>query len=200
MRIFDIIISALLLVVLSPIFVLIYVMILVFDKTNPIFTQFRIGKDGKLFKMYKFKTMQNNSDTLLFQYLQDNPNAQREWDRYKKLKNDPRVTKIGKILRKTSLDELPQLFNVLKLEMALVGPRPYLPQEIDELKSTKNGYKYYIKLKPGITGLWQVNGRNEISFKKRVLLDIWYYQHRSIWLDLCILVKTVAVILNKKGY
>ena len=138
-----------------------------------------------------------NSDEILQEFLEKNPEAKKEWDKYKKLKSyDPRVTKIGKFLRATSLDELPQIFNVLKGDMSLVGLRPYLPREISDMGE----YKDIILLtRPGITGLWQISGRNELTFQDRLKLDTWYVLNWSLWLDIVILFKTIKVVLNREG-
>jgi len=138
-----------------------------------------------------------NSDEILQEFLEKNPEAKKEWDKYKKLKSyDPRVTKIGKFLRATSLDELPQIFNVLKGDMSLVGLRPYLPREISDMGE----YKDIILLtRPGITGLWQISGRNELTFQDRLKLDTWYVLNWSLWLDIVILFKTIKVVLKREG-
>lgn len=190
-------ILALLLIVILFIPMIIIAVLIRLDSDGPvIFTQQRVGKDGKLFKIYKFRTMYLNADEILNRYLMENPDAKRELEKYWKLKNDPRVTKIGKFLRKTSLDELPQLFNVLKGDMSLVGPRPYLPREIELLGENK---KIVLSVKPGITGLWQVSGRNMKDYEDRIALDIWYIRNWSLWVDLIILIKTFLVVLKKEG-
>jgi undecaprenyl-phosphate galactose phosphotransferase len=160
------------------------------------FKQIRLGKDSKEFVCYKFRSMQENSDGLLRDYLVGHPEEIKHYKIYHKYKNDPRITKIGAFLRKTSLDELPQIFNVLKGEMSLIGPRPYMPNE-----RSKMGEKIEIILavKPGITGLWQVSGRNDVDFVSRIDLDIWYVRNWSVWKDMVILIKTVQVVLERKG-
>ena len=194
--IMDFIISTVLIVLFFPVFVFVYCVILFVDKTNPIYKQLRIGKNGKLFYLYKFKTMKDMPFEEFENFLKNNNDAAEEWEKYKKLKNDPRVTKIGRFLRTTSLDELPQLFNVVKGDMALIGPRPYLPEEKEEMGEF---FEYYKKVKPGITGLWQVSGRNELTFKERILLDTWYIKNWSIEMDNMILLKTIYIVLTKKG-
>ena len=161
------------------------------------FEQIRIGKNGKQFRMYKFRTMVMEADEKLFKYLEENPEAKKEYKKYKKLKNDPRITKLGKILRKTSIDEFPQFINVLKGEMSLVGPRPYLHREKEDL----GGYYYDIikNVKPGITGYWQVNGRNDVDFEERAYMDTYYIEHRGIIMDLKIILKTFLKIFRKEG-
>jgi undecaprenyl-phosphate galactose phosphotransferase len=162
-----------------------------------ILVQDRMGRDKKTFKCLKFRTMYTNADEILNVHLANDKDAADEWSSYRKLRNyDPRVTKIGQFLRKTSLDELPQIFNVLKGEMSLLGPRPYLPSEEKEMK----GYCDVILLVlPGITGLWQVSGRNGLTFNDRLKLDAFYVLNRSLWLDAVIFFKTIKVVLKKDG-
>ncbi len=168
------------------------------NKDNgPIFyTQTRIGKDGKLFKMYKYRSMVVGADEILETYLKENEEARKEYKEYKKLKNDPRITKIGKILRKTSLDEFPQFINVLKGDMSLVGPRPYLLREKEEI----NGFfKYITSCKPGITGLWQTRGRSNTTFTDRLTMDMEYYHNHSLKQDIKLIYKTVRNVVKKEG-
>lgn len=164
---------------------------------GPIFyTQDRIGKNGKIFKMYKYRSMVVGADEKLEKYLQENEEARREYKEYKKLKNDPRITKIGRFIRKTSLDEFPQFINVLKGDMSLVGPRPYLLKEKEEI----NGFFNYItSCKPGITGLWQISGRSDTTFTDRLTLDMSYYYNHSLKRDIKILYKTVENVVKKEG-
>lgn len=170
----------------------------VFSKDNgPLFySQKRIGRNGKSFSMYKFRSMIVGADDALVKLLAANPEANEEYKQFKKLKDDPRVTKIGAFLRKTSLDEFPQFLNVLKGEMSLVGPRPYLERESDEMG---NYYPVVIKHKPGITGLWQVSGRSDVSFKDRLDLDLEYDNEFSVVNDVKILFKTVINVLKHEG-
>ncbi|HJT44110.1 MAG TPA: sugar transferase [Rhizomicrobium sp.] len=163
---------------------------------NPIFSQRRVGRDGKLFSCYKFRSMVNNAEQVLEDYLRDNPAAQEEWLRNFKLAHDPRITPMGAFLRKSSLDELPQLFNVLRGDMSLVGPRPIVPAEVPRYAGRIRAYQ---KVRPGLTGLWQVSGRNLVSYRRRVALDAFYARERSIALDVVILVKTVGVVIGGKG-
>ena len=168
------------------------------NKDNgPIFyAQTRIGKDGKLFKMYKYRSMVVGADEILETYLKENEEARKEYKEYKKLKNDPRITKIGKILRKTSLDEFPQFINVLKGDMSLVGPRPYLLREKEEI----NGFfKYITSCKPGITGLWQTKGRSNTTFTDRLTMDMEYYHNHSLKQDIKLIYKTVRNVVKKEG-
>lgn len=166
------------------------------DEGPLFFTQERIGKNGKLFKMYKFRTMMVGADKELERILKEDEEAAKEYKKNKKLKNDPRITRIGKFLRKTSLDEFPQFINVLKGEMSLVGPRPYLPREQKDM-----GYYYYyiIKCKPGITGLWQTSGRSEVSFEERLELDLEYYENTNVIQDVGLVAKTVIKTIKREG-
>ena len=168
------------------------------NKDNgPIFyTQTRIGKDGKLFKMYKYRSMVVGADEILETYLKENEEARKEYKEYKKLKNDPRITKIGKILRKTSLDEFPQFINVLKGDMSLVGPRPYLLREKEEINGV---FKYITSCKPGITGLWQTKWRSNTTFTDRLTMDMEYYYNHSLKQDIKLIYKTVRNVVKKEG-
>jgi len=183
-----------------PPFLLIHIVIAILIKLDSkgtiLFKQKRLGKDGKIFCLYKYRTMYNNSDDIIKKYLHSHPEEILYYKKYHKYKNDPRITKIGKILRSTSLDELPQFLNVLKGDMSLIGPRPYMHNEKKYIKDTKN---YILRVKPGITGLWQTNGRNNITFQQRVALDIWYIRNWSLWADIIILLKTIKVVYKKDG-
>lgn len=166
------------------------------DKGPVFYTQERIGQNGKIFKMYKYRSMVIDADERLEKYLEENEEAREEYREYKKLKNDPRITKIGKFIRKTSLDEFPQFINVLKGEMSLVGPRPYLPREKEDI----NGFFNYITAcKPGITGLWQTRGRSSTTFTDRLTLDMSYYYDHNLKSDIKILYKTVENVVRKEG-
>lgn len=166
------------------------------DKGPVFYTQERIGQNGKIFKMYKYRSMVIDADERLEKYLEENEEAREEYREYKKLKNDPRITKIGKFIRKTSLDEFPQFINVLKGEMSLVGPRPYLPREKEDI----NGFFNYITAcKPGITGLWQTRGRSSTTFIDRLTLDMSYYYNHNLKSDIKILYKTVENVVRKEG-
>lgn len=163
------------------------------DNGPILFTQERIGKNGKVFKMYKYRSMVVNADKKLKRYLLDNPQANEEFKIYRKLKEDPRITLVGKFIRKTSLDEFPQFINVLKGDMSLVGPRPYLPRE---KRAMKKAYHEIIKVKPGLTGPWQVNGRSEISLKDRMQMDVEYITSEGALSDIKFLIKTVFKIFK----
>ena len=160
------------------------------------FKQKRLGKNGKPFTCYKFQTMHENSDTLLENYLKAHPEEINYYETYHKYKNDPRVTKAGHFLRRTSLDELPQIFNVFRGDMSFIGPRPYMLNE-----ETKIGEEIetILSVKPGITGLWQVSGRSDVDFHSRVELDVWYIRNWNLWMDLVILIKTIKTVLLKDG-
>ncbi len=195
-RCFDIGTSFLLLLFLSVPMAVIAALIRLDSKGQAIFLQERIGKKGATFSCYKVRTMYEGAEERLNGVLEGNPDARREWDTHWKLTEDPRVTRIGRFLRSTSLDELPQIFNVLKGEMSLVGPRPYLPRE----KQDMGDRDYTILLtKPGITGLWQVSGRSNTSYDYRMSLDSWYVRNWNLWLDVVILLKTVRIVIKREG-
>ncbi len=183
-----------------PFVLIIHIIISILIKLDSVgeifFRQKRLGKDGKVFWVYKYRTMHTNGDALLKQYLQENPDEIEHYEKYHKYKNDPRITKVGKILRATSLDELPQIINVLKGEMSFVGPRPYMTSESKKLGKNKH---FILKVKPGITGLWQVSGRNNLTFKERNELEVWYIKNWSLWADFVILIKTIKIVLTKVG-
>lgn len=184
-------------ILLVPVTIAVFIGNKILKDNGPIFyTQERIGKNGKKFKMYKFRSMVLNADEKLEKYLSENEEARKEYKKYRKLKNDPRITKMGRLLRKTSLDEFPQFINVIKGDMSLVGPRPYLEIEKEEM----NGFfKYITSMKPGLTGFWQVNGRNDVTFVDRLDMDMNYYYTRSLKLDAKILYKTVKKVIKREG-
>ena len=161
------------------------------------FNDYRIGKSGKTFLCYKFRSMYIDSDKILQEYLEQNDIARKEWNEFQKLRGyDPRVTAVGRFIRKTSLDELPQVINVLLGDMSLVGPRPYLPRE----KNMIGDYLDIIcQVQPGITGIWQVSGRSDVNFAGRLELDEWYVNNHSIWVDIKCLLKTAQIVLFSKG-
>ena len=156
----------------------------------------RIGEGGRNFRAWKFRTMVENADEVLEQCLQADPALQAEWDAQQKLRNDPRVTRIGKFLRQTSLDELPQIWNVIRGEMSLVGPRPIVRHEVEKYAEE---FDLYLKVRPGITGLWQVSGRSGTTYEERVTMDVHYVRNWSVWFDVYLLAKTVGVVLRKQG-
>jgi len=195
--IFEYILAIAIFTLLLPVFLIISFAIKI-DSTGPvIFIQERLGKKGKVFKLYKFRSMYVDGDQRLEKFLEENPKAQKEWNKFQKVKeNDPRITRVGKIIRKYSLDEIPQLINFFKRNMNLVGPRPYLPRE-----KVRIGKRSQIisRVKPGITGLWQVRGRSLLSFKERLVLDEYYIRNWSLWTDIFILLKTIDVFITQEG-
>ena len=179
-----------------PFLLVIAGMVAVDNKGNVIFAHRRIGRDGKEFKCYKFQTMIPNAQEALEKYLAENPEARKEWEESFKLTDDPRVTKLGSILRKTSLDEMPQLWNVIKGDMSLVGPRPIVAKEIERYGEY---FREYAMVPPGITGMWQASGRSDTTYEERVEMDTWYVRNWSVWIDLMYLFKTVKIVFTGKG-
>ncbi len=196
-KIFDLVASFALLIILSVPMTIIAVLIRINSKGPAIFSQERIGRKDKPFRCYKFRTMYYDAETRLDKLLKSNSEARNEWNHHWKLKNDPRITKVGIFLRKTSLDELPQIFNVLKGDMSLVGPRPVTKREIDEYY--KDMANLCFGLPPGVTGLWQVSGRSNTGYDYRIALDSWYVRNWNLWLDIVILLKTFKVVLSGEG-
>lgn len=183
--------------ILLPIVIGVWIANIITKNRGPIFYNTeRIGKDGKTFKMYKFRSMVVGADEILKEYLANNPEARKEYKKYKKLKKDPRITKVGEFIRKTSLDEFPQFINVLKGDMSLVGPRPYLPREKEDMGSFFNDI---VKTKPGLTGYWQVSDRSDVTFLHRLKLEQYYSNNRSLKLDIKILFKTVKAVIFGHG-
>ena len=196
-RIFDIVCAFIGCLFLLPVAIIVKISyILNKDYDSIFFKQQRIGKDGKLFNFYKFRSMVPNADEVLFKLLETDEEAANEYKINKKLENDPRITKMGKILRKTSIDELPQLINILKGDMSLIGNRPYLLREKEDIG---NYYNDILKTKPGLTGYWQVSGRSDTTFEERLILEKYYSNHNSLKLDIKIFFKTFSVVLLKKG-
>lgn len=194
--IFDYVLTITGTIAISPILIVIALWIYKDSPGPVIFKHRRIGKNGKEFNCYKFRSMCVDAKEKLEQLLKTDPQAKAEWEKDFKLKNDPRITMSGAFLRKTSLDELPQIFNVLKGEMSLVGPRPIIRDEMIRYDEYINDY---LMVKPGITGMWQVSGRSDTDYKQRVQLDSWYVHNWSVWLDMMLLYKTFKVVLLKKG-
>ncbi len=195
---FDLIFAFIFLIIGLP-FYLIIALLIKFSSRGPIFyIQERIGKNNKSFQCIKFRTMHPEADDILKNLINNNKDLRKEFEETHKLKNDPRITKIGKILRKSSLDEIPQFINVIKMEMSLVGPRPIVEKETKKYKST---LRKVLSVRPGITGLWQVSGRNNLSYKKRVFLDSIYVDNLNFLLDFRIIIRTLGVILfpNDRG-
>ena len=196
-RLMDIVLSIIGFVFLIPIIIIIkFVYIINKDKDTIFFKQKRIGLNGKEFELYKFRTMIVNADEVLLKMISENEKIKKEYQYNKKLVDDPRITKIGKILRRTSLDELPQLLNIIKGNMSFIGNRPYLPREKEDMKGF---YKDIIKTKPALSGLWQVSGRSSLGFKERLKLEKYYSNHYSFKMDVKIFFKTIYVVFKKGG-
>ncbi|BAT52149.1 sugar transferase [Nostoc sp. NIES-3756] len=195
-RLFDIVFSLLVLILFSPVY-LILALLIALSSEGPIFyVQERIGQNYKPFNCIKFRTMVTNADEILVQMMETSPQLRQEFESSFKLKKDPRITKIGRFLRITSLDEFPQFWNVLKGDMSVVGPRPLVAEELPK-------YGHHIEqvltIKPGITGLWQVSGRNDIPYPRRVQIDLHYVKSKTLWLDLWIILKTIDVVIMPKN-
>jgi undecaprenyl-phosphate galactose phosphotransferase len=194
-RCLDIILSLVGVVILIPISIIIkLVYILMGDEGNVIYTHKRIGKDGKEFQIYKFRTMVQNADVLLEELLKDE-RYRKEWETNQKIENDPRITKWGRFLRESSLDELPQVINVLKGEMSIVGPRPLVEGELE----AHDGLELYQKVKPGITGWWACHGRSDIDYPERLALEYYYVRNLSMKLDLLCIYKTIIAVITRHG-
>lgn len=194
-RILEVPLCLLVLIFLSPL-CLVIAMLVASDGGPVVFRHERIGRDGVTFKCLKFRSMVVDSEARLNAHLAADPQARAEWRKDHKLRDDPRITRIGKFLRKSSLDELPQLFNVLRGEMSLVGPRPIVRAEV-----TKYGrnFRHYASIRPGITGLWQVSGRNNVDYRRRVAMDVLYAQRKTPWLYVWILMATIPAVLMRHG-
>lgn len=194
-RLFDIVGSTVLLLMLSPLFF--YVAYVVSrDGGSAFFGHERVGQAGRKFKCYKFRSMVVNAQEVLKDLLERDPVARAEWHKDFKLKNDPRINSVGHFLRRTSLDELPQLWNVLMGDMSLVGPRPVVHAELERYG---DDVVYYLMAKPGMTGLWQVSGRNDVDYNTRIYFDVWYVKNWSLWTDIAILFKTISVVTGRRG-
>lgn len=197
-RLVDIIGGIVGLIILIPMTIILFI-VKVFMKENDgsiFYKQIRVGKNEKKFKVYKYRSMCINADEKLKEYLKENESARKEFKKYHKLKNDPRITKVGKVLRATSLDEFPQLINVLKGEMSLVGPRPITDEEVEAYGELKNKF---LSVKPGLTGYWQVNGRSNTEYEDRIKMELYYVDNASLLLDLKILLKTFVAVIKKEG-
>ena len=196
-RAIDILLSIAAIIFLLPVWLLIAFAIKIESKGPVIHKTRRLGKNGTFFIKYKFRTMIPNGEEVLQRLLKSNPKLREEYEANYKIRNDPRVTRVGKFLRKTSLDELPQFFNILKGEMSLVGPRDIIPPELEQHYG--HCKEKFLSVKPGLTGLWQVSGRSKLPYEKRVELDMYYIDHRSLWLDLKILLKTIPAVIKGEG-
>ncbi|MCX5793003.1 MAG: exopolysaccharide biosynthesis polyprenyl glycosylphosphotransferase [Elusimicrobia bacterium] len=196
-RVLDYAAAALIFLALLPLMLGIAILIMLGSAGPAMYRQSRVGKNGRLFYCYKFRTMYVDSEARLRELLRRDPQARQEWAQSYKLPDDPRVTPIGRFLRRSSLDELPQLLNILRGEMSLVGPRPVVREELE--KYYGEDVAFYLRVPPGLTGLWQVSGRSDTTYEHRVSLDSWYVKNWSLWLDMLILFKTVGVVLNREG-
>lgn len=195
-RSFDVTAAALALIAFSPIFLMIMALVKFSDGGNVFYGHRRIGHNGRYFHCLKFRTMVVNGDEVLRRYLNANPQAAEEWRMTRKLKTDPRVTAVGAVLRKLSLDELPQLLNILRGEMSVVGPRPVVDEELGLYDASA---VFYLRTRPGLTGLWQISGRNDVSYERRIAFDRHYVENWSFLSDVWIIVKTVPAVCFSRG-
>lgn len=197
-RIIDIIGSIIGILILIPTALIIYLArkVLKEDKGPLFYEQLRYGKNGKVFRLYKFRSMCIGADKKLKEYLEDNDEAREEFEKTHKLQNDPRITKIGNFLRKSSLDELPQMINILKGDMSFVGPRPVVEKEVEEYGTNKDKF---LSVRPGLTGYWQVNGRSNTTYEERMKMELYYVDNCSLWLDIKIFFKTFITVFKKEG-
>ena len=193
---FDVVVAAIGLVALSPLLLMLALLVKLSDGGRIFYGHRRVGRDGNSFLCLKFRTMAENGDEILAAYLERNPQLRQEWLATRKLQNDPRITPVGSVLRKLSLDELPQLINILRGEMSFVGPRPVVEDEVELYGA---GVECYLKSRPGLTGLWQISGRNDVSYSARVAFDRHYVENWSFAFDLVIIVKTFPAVLSSRG-
>lgn len=192
-RIIDIILSLVALVVLLPVFLIIAIAIKIDSKGTVFFKHKRIGKNGKDIYIYKFRTMKPNAEDMIKDFTEE---QMKEFKESYKLKDDPRITRIGKFLRKTSLDELPQIMNILKGELSIVGPRPVIDEELEKYEENKDKF---LSVTPGLTGYWQANGRSSTTYEERMDMELYYVDNCSLWLDIKIFFKTIVSVLKKEG-
>ncbi|WP_062228079.1 sugar transferase [Aureimonas frigidaquae] len=195
-RSFDLVASVAGLIVLSPLFIMLAALVKLSDGGSIFYGHRRIGRGGATFHCLKFRTMVENGDEVLQRHLASDPAAAEEWKATRKLQNDPRVTAVGQVLRKLSLDELPQIINIIRGEMSVVGPRPVVAAELDLYGSAAS---HYLRSRPGLTGLWQVSGRNDVSYEARVAFDKQYVENWSLATDLAIIIKTVPAVVASRG-
>lgn len=197
-RIIDIIGSIIGILILIPTTLIIYLArkVLKEDKGPLFYEQLRYGKNGKVFRLYKFRSMCIGADKKLKEYLENNDEAREEFEKTHKLQNDPRITKIGNFLRKSSLDELPQMINILKGDMSFVGPRPVVEKEVEEYGTNKDKF---LSVRPGLTGYWQVNGRSNTTYEEKMKMELYYVDNCSLWLDIKIFFKTFITVFKKEG-
>jgi exopolysaccharide production protein ExoY len=201
-RLFDFVFSAFVLILLSPLFLIVAIIVKCTSKGPPFYTSKRAGLNGKAIYCWKFRSMYQDAEERLQEILKSNPEYQKEWNAFQKLKNDPRITPIGRILRRTSIDELPQFWNVLKGDLSVVGPRPPTLvsnslHEIEQLYGDKT--RVILSVRPGITGVWQISGRSNITFAERCAIEERYAISHSLWKDLIIILKTIPAVFSAKG-
>lgn len=192
-RVIDIILSFMGLIILSPIFLIIAIAIKIDSKGPVFFAHNRLGKNGKNINIYKFRTMCDHAEDMIKDF---NDEQKREFKENYKLSNDPRITKVGAVLRKTSLDELPQMLNILKGDLSIIGPRPIIEEEIEKYGPNK---AKFLSVKPGLTGYWQANGRSNTSYEDRIKMELYYVDNMSLWLDIKLFFKTILVVIKKDG-
>ena len=196
-RIFDIICSIVGIVFLIPLTVIIKIVFVFTGDFNSIFyRQKRLGKNGKIIKIFKFRTMVPNADEILEKWLKENPEKRKEYLKDRKIDNDPRITKVGNFLRKSSIDEVPQFINILIGDMSLIGPRPVVPDEVENYGKNKSKF---LSMRPGLTGYWASNGRSNISYKERMKMELYYIDHCGVLLDLQIIFDTIFAVIKKDG-
>lgn len=192
-RVFDLVISTIGLIILSPIFLILAIIVKLDSKGPVFFAHTRYGKNGKKFKMYKFRTMYENAQDMINDFT---PEQMKEWKENFKLQDDPRITKVGKFLRKTSLDELPQIVNIIKGDLSIIGPRPVIEEELEKYGENK---EKFLSVTPGLTGYWQANGRSSTTYKQRMEMELYYIDHISPKLDFKIFFKTIESVIKKEG-
>ncbi len=192
-RVFDLVISTIGLIILSPIFLILAIIVKLDSKGPVFFAHTRYGKNGKKFKMYKFRTMYENAQDMINDFT---PEQMKEWKENFKLQDDPRITKVGKFLRKTSLDELPQIVNIMKGDLSIIGPRPVIEEELEKYGENK---EKFLSVTPGLTGYWQANGRSSTTYEQRMEMELYYIDHISPKLDFKIFFKTIESVIKKEG-
>ena len=192
-RVFDLVISTIGLIILSPIFLILAIIVKLDSKGPVFFAHTRYGKNGKKFKMYKFRTMNENAQDMINDFT---PEQMKEWKENFKLQDDPRITKVGKFLRKTSLDELPQIVNIIKGDLSIIGPRPVIEEELEKYGENK---EKFLSVTPGLTGYWQANGRSSTTYEQRMEMELYYIDHISPKLDFKIFFKTIESVIKKEG-
>lgn len=192
-RIVDVILGCIGLVLLSPVFLILAVCIKIDSKGPVIFAHKRIGKNGKEFNMYKFRSMYENAEEMIENFSEE---QKKEWQENFKLENDPRITRIGNFLRKTSLDELPQIVNIIRGDLSIIGPRPVTGEELEKYEENK---EKFLSITPGLTGYWQANGRSNTTYEERMQMELYYVDNQSLWLDIKIFFKTIVSVVKKEG-